>query len=400
MSKTIHELDEFLDDEKFITEQHKKIYLEKGKYLSTKQKNIIKEKFECYYESFKFFGTKKGKQQIILGDELEQHKQRIDNRTTRQATEIANITKQAIINFLADLCERSESDLELNSKIENGYYYTTSFNFLFEFRLVKSSFKEFVRKVEYPSADEFFEELERFNNDDDLEKQNRQDNKSYIKVKKYRWNRTFRQALKTFETKDNYVVTTWNKYTTTEDNEEKEVNYLSHRLMTDDEKEILKRNDTEKSSQFKKKTDKTEMYDLLIADYISEKFNAFSVYKVLGIKLEQQNDVNEINTQAFLSDFKTRTDKKSITALYKSCSHSIHALDYEHEYRKQELIDEFLNDIKTTDTLDEYLINATRSNETQELINDYVKRLRDIEIVNEFEMITDEQLLELLNEME
>ena len=194
----IYELDEFINDERFITQEHKQIYLTSGKYLSTKQKNIIKQKFECYFESFKWFDRKNKKNRIQLGDALEQAKTRHDKRTTAQQTKIASITKQAIINFLALLSERSELSFDLQNKIHDGYYYTTTFNFLFNLKLVNHDFKEFVRQVEYPTVEEAMEELAKFNDNHELEKINRQYNKNYIKVKKYRWTRTFNQALKKF----------------------------------------------------------------------------------------------------------------------------------------------------------------------------------------------------------
>ena len=400
----IYDLDEFLDDERFITQEHKQIYLTSGKYLSTKQKNIIKQKFECYFESFKWFDRKNKKNRIQLGDALEQAKTRADKRTTKQTTEIASITKQAIINFLALLSERSELSFDLQNKIHDGYYYTTTFNFLFNLKLVNHDFKEFVRKVEYPTVEEALQEQARFNDDHELEKINRQYNKNYIKVKKSRWTRTFNQALRSFDTKQKYIVTSWNSFIKNKglDNEE-EVKTLSHRFMTDDEqlefeqweKELLKRNDIEKSGQFKKTTDKTELYDLLVKEYIEKNFKAYSMYKVKGIKIGNYGSVSEVDYNAFLRDYKARTDKESITALYKQYAKAIHELDYEQEYRKHEMISEFKDDIYKLDAMDQHLIDATRSDETEELIAKLTEQLQAIEIVEELE-----QQERLLNEFE
>lgn len=400
----IYELDEFINDERFITQEHKQIYLTSGKYLSTKQKNIIKQKFECYFESFEWFDRKNKKNRILLGDAREQAKTRADKRTTQQQTEIALIVKQALINFLSLLSERSEQGFDLDSKIVDGYYYTTTFNFLFDLKLVNHYFKEFVRQVEYPTADEAMEELARFNDNHDLEKINRQYNKNYIKVKKYRWTRTFNQALKSFDVKSKYIVTTWNSFIKNKGLEnEEEVKTLSHRFMTDDEqakfeqweKELLKQDDVEKSGQFKKTTDKTELYDLLVQEYIEKNFQAYSMYKVKGIKIKHYGSVAEVDSNEFLSDYKARTDKESITALYKQYAKAIHLLDYEQEYRKHELVSEFKDDIYRIDVMDQHLIDATRSDETEELIAKMIGQLEQIEIVEELE-----QQERLLNEFE
>src|SRR5699024_10602651 len=140
-----HRLDEFLDDPRFITEQQKQTYIAKGKPLSTTTKKAIAKNCEDMYESIKSCGTRKGITYFKLGDVREKPRISHDRRHTRQTNEMTKLATQQIINFMNELDPRDEH-------VQDGYYYTTPFFWLFEVGLLDNRLRKFYNQVLYSNT--------------------------------------------------------------------------------------------------------------------------------------------------------------------------------------------------------------------------------------------------------
>lgn len=413
----IYELDEFINDERFITQEQKETYLTNGKKLSTKQKNIIKQKFECYYESFKWFDRKNKKNRIVLGDALEQAKTRADKRTTAQQTEIALIVKQAIINFLALLSERSELSFELQNKIEDGYYCNTSFMYLFNLKLVDNNLKQFRNKCMYKDAEL---ELEKLGGDIDLLIKNDETAKHYLSIKNDEWRKVFNQVLNMSEFKNNvkhrYVIVVEKKY---KDNETNEITTRQeHRFMSDSEqlefdlweKELLKNDDIEKPKLFQKQTKAMDNYNFELLSYLDYRFQALRMYTKVCVKIKKYGDVKEVDCKAFQELYKIRTDKRHLYSVFYKArkqveyanSHSMKDDELAMQSLENELegaLEQAKVEFEAFNKLD--IQNNIYSNKTLEMMNErYESTYNELtELIHSNELqISDSELEQLLNE--
>lgn len=320
--KKIHNLAEFLNDEKFISKKIKESYLQKGKFVGS-QKQTVTKSFLKYYTSCEILKKERNKQQQIeLGDEREQILNN-DRRTTQQQTEIALIVKQALVNFLSLLSERSELSFELDSKIEDGYYCNTSFMYLFNLKLVDNNLKRFRNECMYQNAEQ---ELLKLGGDIDLLIKNDETAKHYLSIKNDEWRKVFNQVLNMQEFKNNvkhrYVIVVEKKYKDTETNEIKTMQ--EHRFMTDDEqlefesweKELLKRTDIEKPKLFQKNNDKNDNYKFELLSFLDYRFNALRMYTKVCIKIGNYGNVEEVDCRAFRELYKIRTDKRHLYSVF------------------------------------------------------------------------------------
>lgn len=406
----MHTIDEFLDDTRFITEKQKEQYIVNKRFEGDSKKSV-QLAFERYYESFKWLRKKKGQpMKFELGDARDKPIVN-DMRHTRQTTEIALIIRQAIFNFMNKL------DPE-NKHIKDGYYYTTSFPFLFELGLVDDSLKmfyedyykkekwdeeafqeEFSKEKVY--SEDYFREIKEKENKKKQEKE-KLFHKQYLDAKKKIWRELLGQVGNLPDMKENYIGKKYamNCYYTTEPDLDGDVQTIySSVLMTDEqiekyeawEQEMKKRDDVEKPKIFKKKNKKMERWEKLEKIFIDKEFNATQVYTKIGLKVNgSYGESKEVDLDYFREDFKYRSDKMIATNIINKAKYemiwniehsgiidqeSINRLSDEFEEGTQQALDFELDKF---DALDLKNGLGVRSKTTQEYIDLKKNEIRTI----------------------
>lgn len=404
---TVHNLSEFINDDRFITKKQRATYLKQG-VLKDNNKKAVCKAFERYYESCVFLRKKKRhEQQIELGKERE-HRIENDKRTSRQTTVMASIIKQAVINF------RNEID-DLDEKIYEGYYYNTVFNWLLELNLLSSDNLKLCYYDLFKSPDERLLELE---NDIDTFIKTDLILKQYIDTKKYIFKRAFAQALKN-ECRKRYRLVTYK----IKDNK---VKASGSRFMSDEEQakyeqweaEMSKRSDVEKPKPFRKINAKNEEWLKCQADFLDFEFRALRIYQTWGISIEQvsESKVIEIDHEQFEKEFKMRCDQITTNLLFKKFVYlkkqewKMRMLDdCEKDDIKEQLfyeLESVRNEIRKFDELDLKNKLGVRSEETNTYIKEKEKDIHnelcdyiDSKNSNKIEY-TQEQIIELIEKGE
>ena len=326
----VHSIEEFLDDRKFITEKQKATYLKDGVFRGN-YKSAIKRAFERYYTSFTWLRKKKGcPLQFELGAERNQYIEN-DKRTSRQNTKIAEIVRQALINFMNSIFEKDMNELSHDNHIKNGYYYNTSFSFSFDLALLNPAL--YRMKNEYINMDSE-QELNSFNGDIDELISNVTMRKNYLNVVQCEWLNVFKQVLKKPEFKGNFKrcnMLVFKKEFYNKETDKTEAFY-PQRIMTDSEqekfnlfkKELNSRSDVERPNFFKRTNEKTQLYKYLQESFLMENFEADSTYEMVCIKIKKYPDSVPADIQAFSAEFKQRTDKRLAKMLCNKVKKKIH----------------------------------------------------------------------------
>ena len=404
---TIHNLSEFINDDRFITKKQRATYLKKGIIRSDSKKAVCKA-FERYYESCSIPRKKKGhEQQIELGDKLKEYKEN-DNRTSRQTTELAELVAQEIRNMMINLNHNHRS-------IENEWYIDTSFNYLFNLKLIDISLYHF--KLDFKHNPNFSCAL--FEQSESEFDSNKQMINTYLSFKNSIWRIIFRQALNVNDLKrlhkNKIVVTTKNTYI---DDDDQTHTYKTKRVLSDEEQakykvweaEMSKRNDVEKPKPFSSsKNEKVAMYEMLQEQFIEKEFQANSMYEVVALSVNANyGEYKEVDKTLFQTEYKLRFDKRVISnrvnIAIKSFKYQIEKDDREYnendvdnilEYAKYE-IDKYMK-------LDENNNFCKMSDEAKEFMKEKIADARE-EMLRALENsnteYTQEQIIELIEKGE
>ena len=303
-------IDDFLDNEKFITKKQKETYIKEGRFQGNSKKSI-QLAFERYYESFKWLRKKKGQPMKFELGEKRKIPIENDGRTSSQTTEATTIAVRAIKNFITknsreNRCEEDEDFDNAESRYISYHFKNnpdrlalTPLNWLVYSGLIGSEFKEYTK--EYYEKD--------YTKDEYYWKR-----KYYVDMKKRAIQREFNKVAKKIHFIKIPILVSEDNYSLMASIEASQKIDRYIKLL--------------KGYSEKEREEKINMF-------LNNQFGAKSMYYVYQTKLLDYGieDISEDKIMIFRQYIKNRTDKEIINKQsrvsieYTACARSLMELD-------------------------------------------------------------------------
>lgn len=292
-------IDDFLDNEKFITKKQKEAYIKEGRFEGNSKKSI-KKAFERYYTSFEWGRKKKGQPMYFELGEKRNIPISNDKRTSVQTTEITEICIKAIKSVLT---EESKKETQEYQESDNGFI-----NYNFKNNLGRLALTPMGWFVASGLIEDDFRKFCNNHYDSDPTKSDKYwTEKYYAELKSKRIREEFRKIKRKFH----FIKIPVLVY---EDQSPVLMGIRDNAILEMFLKELDKNPLCEKPRPFRNITNKAKTYNDLLGKYLKERFGTDKMYYVYQLKIRDYGveKISNDDIEKFRSIIKDSTDRKML----------------------------------------------------------------------------------------